>query len=261
MGKLEVRLPDETVSALRGERDLLGFETVEEYLAWLVANRSAIDVEGRRGRLLSKRAGNAIDQASDMESVDTPDPAGNTKTTDPERGTETGDGHPKGERVVRVEDTELTAVTDALSTVQGQQLDELARRAAVETRERLGDGAASGLGYQSWTDIGHDDRRPGEDIVDLDTIEVPGYDAELVERRREAVGAALAFLRDVEEAKRADFVAELYESYPAGYESVDGWWTCLKRGLRQVDRVDSAGEHSRTWRFLTVPGRVTRLPR
>jgi hypothetical protein len=160
-------------------------------------------------------------------------------------------------RTDRVGDDTLETTVDALSTVREERLDVVARRAVTETRERLGD-AGTGLDYRSQTSVPEADR-PGWDIADLSTIEVPGWDETDVERRRDAVGAALAYLKDAESAKRSDFVAELFADYPAGYESESAWWTCIKRGLRQVDRVIPADEERRVWRFRTSPGRVTRI--
>lgn len=110
-------------------------------------------------------------------------------------------------------------------------------------------------------DIVHDglvptDDRPGADLADLDALDLPGHDADLLERRRRLVGAAVAHLADAGEARRADFVAALRDEHPAGYDSVDGWWGCLKRGLRQVARVRNADASTRTWRFRDVRGRV-----
>lgn len=100
------------------------------------------------------------------------------------------------------------------------------------------------------------DGRPGADLADLDALDLPGHDEALLERRRRLVGAAVAHLADAGEASRADFVAALRDEHPAGYDSVDGWWGCLKRGLRQVARVRNADASTRTWRFRDVRGRV-----
>jgi hypothetical protein len=100
------------------------------------------------------------------------------------------------------------------------------------------------------------DDRPGADLADLDALDLPGHDADLLERRRRLVGAAVEHLREAGEARRSEFVAALREDRPAGYGSVDGWWSCLKRGLRQVDRVRNADEGRRTWGFRDVRGRV-----
>lgn len=100
------------------------------------------------------------------------------------------------------------------------------------------------------------DDRPGADLVDLDALSLPGHDEDLLERRRRLVGAAVAHLADVGVARRGEFVEALREPRPAGYGSVDGWWACLGRGLRQADRVRNADASTRTWRYRDVRGRV-----
>ena len=158
------------------------------------------------------------------------------------------------ERVERFEDESLGSHANQLKGVEGERLDEFARRAVAKTRERLGREPSTGLEYRSGTRIARSspDVRPGEDLVDLDALDVPGRSESTCAPRREAVGAALAYLRDVDRAKRSDFVAELYAEYPAGYDSESGWWRCIKRGLKDAPVVDG-GDGSRVWTYV-APG-------
>jgi len=157
-------------------------------------------------------------------------------------GTSVDDGitsmHLRPERVQRVSEDPVTEDAGVLADVATNRLDELSRRAVAETRERLDRDPETGLAYDSSTTMPGSTVRPGADVADLDSIEVPGRSAELVERRREVVGRALARLRDGGRARRSDFVEALYEEYPAGYETADGWWRCVRTGLDQVDAVD-----------------------
>jgi|GEM_PF-662571 hypothetical protein len=159
-------------------------------------------------------------------------------------------GNFRPERVERFEDESLGSQANQLKGVEGERLDEFARRAVAKTRERLGREPSTGLDYRSQTRISRSssDVRPGEDLVNLDELDVPGRSAETQAPRREAVGAALAYLRDVERAKRSDFVAELYEEYPAGYDTESSWWRCIKRGLKDA-RVVDGGDGSRVWTY------------
>ena len=85
-------------------------------------------------------------------------------------------------------------------------------------------------------------------MVDLDSLSVPGHDASVIEARREVAGHAVAFLRDEGTARKSDFVDALYGTYPAGYETADSWWDCLKTALKQVDVIDG-GDGKRVWEF------------
>jgi hypothetical protein len=249
MRSLEITVDDETARSLAVEAELLDFEGVAAYLGWLVDNRFAVEADGERGHKLARYAErrSAVDADTDVAAVASVAAGGDDATIAGEE-----------DAVARIEDKDLAAAADALSSVEGQRLDEFARRAVIQTREQFGDSVGSGIAYSS-RDALEDDHRPGEDITDLDALKVPGWDEDCKRRRRRAVGAALAYLKDVEEASRSDFIEELYEEYPANYGSEQSWWTCIKRGLRQVDRVDPAREHSRIWRFRTTPGRVTRI--
>ncbi|QSG11602.1 Uncharacterized protein HSBGL_1178 [Halapricum desulfuricans] len=257
MPTFELDVSEATARGLAVEADLLGFETREAYLEWIVSRRFAIDGDDERAALLATYAERA--EEMDLKNVETPPIDREVEADPPDPGDlATVMGTNLAPDVARVEDDTVADNADALSSVEANRFNEIARRAVAQTRERLGDGVGSGIDYSSQTAI-DDDRRVGEDIADLDAIEVPGYDDELIERRRRAVGAALALLRDLESAKRSDFVDALYEEFPAGYDSESAWWECVKQGLEQVDRVKPARDGGHTWEYRSVPGRVKRI--
>jgi hypothetical protein len=322
MPTLRLELDEQTVERMTTERELLGFETITDYLAWIVSNRTAIQQGSERDQLLSEYAkrvetleaqldagetidpdepidvdrgrrraeanadgGTVADEESTSETTATADGGTETATADGAgAGTQTtldgtggsaggtdadeGAGDTAGtaetvdgggfspERVTRMTDERLRDDVDELAGVESNRLDELARRAVARTRKRLGRDVGTGLDYRSQTGI-DGDLTPGEDITDLDELEVPGYSDDPLEARREAVGAALAFLRDEERARRSDFVDALFEEYPAGYDTTDSWWRCIKRGLKQVESVDG-GDGSRVWRFSPRVERTSR---
>jgi hypothetical protein len=169
-------------------------------------------------------------------------------------------GNFRPERVERFEDESLGSQANQLQGVEGERLDEFARRAVAKTRKRLGREPSTGLDYRSQTRISraNSDVRPGEDLVDLDSLDVPGRSEDAMEPRREAVGAALAYLRDVGRAKRGDFIEELYAEYDAGYDSKSGWWRCIKRGLKDAPVVDG-GDGSRVWTYVPPGSREGEL--
>jgi hypothetical protein len=256
MPSFTVELPEDTARGLAVEADLLGFETREAYLQWLVSRRFDLDDGSERTELLEAYADRA--EAMALDNVETPPVEDDVAAGPPADSVASAMESNLAPSVDRIEDDALADSADALSNVEGARLDEFARRAVAQTRERLGDGVGSGIDYDSSRAI-DEDRRLGEDIADLDAIEVKGYDEELIARRRRAVGAALALLKDREEAKRSDFVDAFYEEYPAGYDSESAWWDCIKQGLRQVDRVVPARDGGQIWRFRTTPGRVKRI--
>jgi len=152
------------------------------------------------------------------------------------------------ERVVRIKGDPVTEDADVLDSVEFDRLDELSRRAVAQTRSRLNRSVETGLTYRSSTPLVDDGVRPGADVVDLDSLAVPGHDEELIEARREVAGRAIAFLRDERQARKSDFVDALYDGYSAGYETADSWWGCLKTALKQVDAIEG-GDGRRVWEF------------
>ena len=274
MRSFELELPAETAESVEVEADLLGFDSPASYVRWVVSRRFAIDDGSEPSAKLEEYAARVreLDESGDreslMEAARHAEDAGGTASEATGATTDAGDDadgatptpgpEPGGSAVDRIEDDEIDDAVSALSSVEQGRVDEFARRALSRTRERLDGDVETGIDYSARNAL-DDGAPPGSEITDLSALGVPGRDEKLMERRRRAVGAALAYLKDVETAKRGDFVAELYEEHPAGYESVDGWWGCIKRGLRQVDRVKPASENSRVWGFRTTPGRVTRI--
>jgi len=251
MRSLELQVQSETAESLEVEADLLEFDSPSAYVRWLVRRRFTVDDGSERSRALAEYADRVrgLDETGDREMLLEAARRADDTLTVPNREDWTAR---------RVEDGDLADAAAALSSVEHDRVDAFAQRALSRTRERFGDGVGTGIDYSARNRL--DDGPPlGAEIADLEAIEVPGWDDDLVDRRREAVGAALAYLKDAESAKRGDFIDELYEEYPAGYESADSWWECIKRGLRQVDRVKPAREDSRVWGFRTTPGRVTRI--
>lgn len=246
MRSLELTVDSETARSLAVEAELLGFTGIDGYLKWLVEHRLDVGADDEHGRKLATYADQLRDVDADAEVGDGDDMAGDAADDD------------RNGVTARIRDDQLTAAADALSSVDGQRLNRLTQQALEQGENRADTGGDSGSEYRSQRPL-VDDHRPGEDITDLDTLEVPGWDEESISRRQEAVGAALAFLRNEGEATRQEFIDALYEEYPAGYDSPDSWWECLTRGLRQVDRVDPARQESRVWRFRTTPGQVTRI--
>ena len=296
MRSFELELPAETAESVEVEADLLGFDSPGSYVRWVVSRRFAIDDGSQLSATLEEYASRVreLDDSGDRETLleaasraddearrleDESDRARESEQTSETRetgGSDEDDGsrdrdesrggddslEPPAEgleegTVDRIEDRDLDAAAAALSNVEKSRVDTFARRALNQTREQLGDDVETGIDYSAQSGV--DDAPLGSEITDLDAIEVPGHDDELIAQRRRAVGAALALLKDVESAQRSDFVEALYEEYPAGYETADSWWSCIKRGLRQVDRVKPAGEGSRVWGVRTTPGRVKRI--
>ncbi len=273
MPEVRLELPAAFLGRLQREQDLLGFDDVESYVRWVLDNRAAIDsdvdstvVEAYERRIENLEARlDGDDVPEDTATTGAPDDS----TADAEAGQDATPDDDRPEGAVEANIDPATArvggdadeVADLAATLAGvteDRLDEITRKAVARTREELGegDGGGTGLSYDAENALRSDGPPPGAEITDLTALDVPGHDDALVERRREAVGAALAYLKEAGSARRSEFVDALYAEYPAGYDTENGWWRCVKRGLSQVDRVDGAGEGSRTWRFRDHRGRV-----
>jgi len=259
MPELRVRVDAGLAAALAAEADRLGFDSRGAYVRWLLDRRPGADADadaGSEGGVRTDHDGPRAPSGTRAGRDGDPGSGGGVGEGAGQRAKDGGDGRRRAP-----EDDGVDAATTAdgglaVSVTPGRVtrpddggVDEAAARLGDVERDRL-DAMRRPAGGAAT------DERPGGDLADLDALELPGRNGALVERRRRLVGAGVAYLREAGEASRSEFVAELRDDYPAGYDSVAGWWRCLSGGLRQVARVRAADADVRTWRYRDVRGRV-----
>ena len=83
----------------------------------------------------------------------------------------------------------------------------------------------------------------------IEAAELPGS-GPILDARREALSAAYEYLSAFPEAKKSDFLRDVYHDYPAGFESGEGWWNAIQPALKQLPGVDSPEERGHIWHFL-----------
>jgi len=83
-------------------------------------------------------------------------------------------------------------------------------------------------------------------IADAD---LPGS-GPMLDARREALSAAYEYLSEHPEAKKADFLRDVYHEHPAGFESAEGWWNAIQPALKQLPGVNPPKERGHIWHFL-----------
>ncbi|KAB1196107.1 MULTISPECIES: helix-turn-helix transcriptional regulator [Haloferax] len=83
----------------------------------------------------------------------------------------------------------------------------------------------------------------------IEQADLPGS-GPMLDARREALSAAYEYLTDHPEAKKANFLRDVYYDYPAGFESPEGWWNAIQPALKQLPGVDPPEERGHIWHFL-----------
>jgi hypothetical protein len=152
----------------------------------------------------------------------------------------------------------------------GDVLDELdcSRRTAHNKLNELvdrGDLHTRKVGARSrvwWRSIDPDDVRPSEteqsgpaadhppEVTEaIGDADLPGSGPRL-DARREALSAAYEYLTDHPEAKKADFLRDVYADHSAGYESAEAWWNAIQPALKNLPGVDPPEERGHLWHFL-----------
>ena len=91
-------------------------------------------------------------------------------------------------------------------------------------------------------------RQPGATDAAHD-VDLPGS-GEILEQRREALLAAYDYLSSNPEAKKADFLRDVFPDHRAEFESAEGWWNAIQPALREMPGVDPPKERGHIWHYL-----------
>jgi DNA-binding transcriptional ArsR family regulator len=128
------------------------------------------------------------------------------------------------------------------------KLGELTERGLLRTRKV---GARSRVWWTPLEESGSvdDDARRSAATDAAYDVDLPGT-GERLERRREALLAAYDYLSDHTEAKKADFLRDVYPDYRAEFESAEGWWNAIQPALREMPGVDPPKERGHIWHYL-----------
>lgn len=83
----------------------------------------------------------------------------------------------------------------------------------------------------------------------VDDIDLPGT-GKTLKSRKEALIAAYDYLQEHPEAKKSDFLQDVFPENPAEYETAEGWWNALQPALAELPGVDPPEERGHIWHFL-----------
>ncbi|ELZ85091.1 hypothetical protein C453_10935 [Haloferax elongans ATCC BAA-1513] len=122
---------------------------------------------------------------------------------------------------------------------------------APETTQQTADGQAESAATPASepTDAANTSDHPPAVSNAIEAADLPGS-GPMLDSRREALSAAYDYLTDHPEAKKADFLRDVYHDYPAGFESAEGWWNAIQPALKQLPGVDPPEERGHIWHFL-----------
>ncbi|MFB6122329.1 MAG: ArsR family transcriptional regulator [Haloferacaceae archaeon] len=129
------------------------------------------------------------------------------------------------------------------------KLGELVDRGTLETRKVGARSRVWWIPIPRSPDGGASDERPLAVSNAIDDASLPGTGPTL-EARREALSAAYDYLTERPEAKKADFLRDVYHDHPAGFESAEGWWNAIQPALKELPGVDPPEERGHIWHFL-----------
>jgi DNA-binding Lrp family transcriptional regulator len=155
------------------------------------------------------------------------------------------------ERSDRARPLTATDIMDAVGCSRRtahNKLNELVEEGRLETRK---------VGSRSrvwWVPI-LPDEPPATDEPDplaslpVDDVDLPGT-GKTLRAREEALLAAYEYIQEYPEAKKSDFLQDVFPEHPAEYETAEGWWNALQPALAELPGVDPPKERGHVWHFL-----------
>lgn len=143
--------------------------------------------------------------------------------------------------------TDVMEVVDCSRRTAHNKLNELVERGVLETRK---------VGSRSrvwWTPIERSASKTdpiGSEIEQRVTeVDLPGTGKTLASRQ-EALLAAYEYLREHPEAKKSDFLQDVFPENPAEYETAEGWWNAIQPALADLPGVNPPEERGHVWHFM-----------
>ena len=127
------------------------------------------------------------------------------------------------------------------------KLNELVDRGILETRK---------VGSRSrvwWVPLREADTPGGSEgptpELLIQEVELPGT-GKTLKARQDALLAAYEYLQEHPEAKKSDFLQDVFPENPAEYETAEGWWNAIQPALAELPGVKSPEERGHIWHFL-----------
>lgn len=129
------------------------------------------------------------------------------------------------------------------------KLNELVDRGLLKTRKV---GSRSRVWWVPIERVEHTESTTGEHGHPrqlVENVDLPGTGKTLKARQR-ALLAAYEYLQEHPEAKKSDFLQDVFSENPAEYETAEGWWNAIQPALAELPGVDPPEERGHIWHFL-----------
>lgn len=142
--------------------------------------------------------------------------------------------------------SDIMEAVDCSRRTAHNKLNELVDRGELKTRK---------VGSRSrvwWVPIKSSRHTAGEPAAlerEIKSVDLPGT-GKTLEARREALLAAYEYLQEHPEAKKSDFLQDVFPENPAEYQTAEGWWNAIQPALAKLPGVDPPEERGHIWHFI-----------
>lgn len=141
--------------------------------------------------------------------------------------------------------SDIMEAVDCSRRTAHNKLNELVDRGVLETR-KVGSRSRVWWTPIERTEIASTEPTPEQLVEDID---LPGT-GKTLKTRQQALLAAYEYIRDHPEAKKSDFLQDVFPDHPAGFETAEGWWNAIQPALAELPGVDPPEERGHIWHFL-----------
>lgn len=141
--------------------------------------------------------------------------------------------------------SDIMDAVDCSRRTAHNKLNELVEQDVLRTRK---------VGSRSrvwWTPIRNEspDRTEPTPELLIEDVDLPGT-GKTLKAREKALVAAYEYIRDHPEAKKSDFLQDVFPDHPAGFETAEGWWNAIQPALAELPGVNPPEERGHIWHFL-----------
>jgi len=146
--------------------------------------------------------------------------------------------------------TDIMEALDCSRRTAHNKLNELVDEGVLETRKVGSRSRVWWIPIQTDGDIDRSGSATGGSLeAQVEAVDLPGT-GKTLKSRQHALIASYEYLQDHPEAKKSDFLQDVFPENPAEYETAEGWWNAIQPALAELPGVDPPEERGHIWHFL-----------
>lgn len=146
--------------------------------------------------------------------------------------------------------TDIMEAMDCSRRTAHNKLNDLVDQGVLETRKVGSRSRVWWVPIEADADQARSHSEGGRSLESLvEDVDLPGT-GKTLKSRQNALVASYEYLQEHPEAKKSDFLQDVFPENPAEYETAEGWWNAIQPALAELPGVDPPKERGHIWHFL-----------